>query len=466
MMTEFWYLIQSTQRELLFFSAIWFLIGAVDELLVDIFWVTHRFRRWHRRYRMIAPLKANELAAPAKPGLIVLFIPAWREAQVVEQMLRRCIAAWTGGHTRYRIYIGCYPNDSASIEAARRGISGNAHCRIVLCREEGPTTKADCLNRLWRALITDELAGGFKAKAVVLHDAEDYVHTDELRIFDLLIEKASAVQLPVIPMEVEGSAWISGHYCDEFAEAHGKTLVVREAAGAALPLAGVGCAIERNHLGRIALIKGGVPFDRNSLTEDYELGLGIMNRGERTVFARINDASGVLVGTRACFPDTLSTAVRQKTRWMIGIALAGWDRLGWQGGVAEFWMRMRDRKAIFSAIVLAAAYLCIVITALLLLGDSAGLYEPKPPDLLVLHLLFANAIILVWRIMVRAYFVARVQGRRAALLSIPRTLIANIISILAARRAVIGYTRHLFGQKLLWDKTTHTHFPTLGLKKN
>ncbi|MGJ3628815.1 hypothetical protein AB5I41_21435 [Sphingomonas sp. MMS24-JH45] len=33
--------------------------------------------------------------------------------------------------------------------------------------------------------------------------------------------------------------------------------------------------------------------------------------------------------------------MRQKARWMIGIALAGWDRTGWGGDrrVAEMWMR-------------------------------------------------------------------------------------------------------------------------------
>ena len=67
----------------------------------------------------------------------------------------------------------------------------------------------------------------------------------ELRIFDGLIERAAVIQLPVLPLPDPHSRWISGHYCDEFAEAHIKELVVREAVGAAIPLAGVGCAIAR-----------------------------------------------------------------------------------------------------------------------------------------------------------------------------------------------------------------------------
>jgi adsorption protein B len=458
-MVQFWELVQSIRDELLFFSAVWFLVGAADEMLVDILWLLHRLRRWLRRYRIVPPQRTGDLAAPARPGLIAIFIAAWSEAAVIGQMLDRCHAAWGGGKTRYRIYIGCYPNDGATIDAVRR--TADPACRIILCDKAGPTTKADCLNRLWRALVADELAGGFKAKAIVLHDAEDYVHADELRVFDLLIEKATALQLPVIPMQVAGSAWISGHYCDEFAEAHGKTLVVREAIGAALPLAGVGCAIERNQLGRIALERQGSPFDEQSLTEDYELGLNFAGEGQRTIFARIYDADDRLVGTRACFPDTLTASVRQKARWMIGIALAGWDRLGWRGGLAEFWMRLRDRKAVFAAIVLAAAYVCVLLTALLMLVDLADLFNPAAIDPVLVKLLAANALMLLWRITVRAYFVRQVEGWRQALLSIPRTLIANIISIIAARRAVTGYTGHLLGKALNWDKTSHSHFPTV-----
>jgi adsorption protein B len=461
-MIDFWNIIQSIQHELLLFSAIWFLIGAADESLVDIIWAMHKARRWFSHYRHKPQLRSGELGAPARSGMIAIFIPAWNEAQVIGAMLRRCTAAWQGSNTAYRIYVGCYPNDAASIAAIRSGAAGNPNCRLVLCTSDGPTTKADCLNRLWRALVADELGAGFKAKAIVLHDAEDYVHTDELRVFDLLVEKANAVQLPVIPIQVPGSAWISGHYCDEFAEAHGKTLVVREAIGAALPLAGVGCAIERNHLGRIAIANGGAPFDQRSLTEDYELGLGVAGNGQRTIFARILDADGQLVGTRACFPSTLSASVRQKTRWMIGIALAGWDRLGWRGGMAEFWMRLRDRKAVFASVVLTCAYICIVLTGLVTLADLSGLVDARMPSPLVIQLLALNAFMLVWRLLVRAAFVAQAQGMQAALLSIPRTLIANIISILAARRAVSGYAGHLLGRALQWDKTTHSHFPSLG----
>ena len=46
---------------------------------------------------------------------------------------------------------------------------------------------------------------------------------------------------------------------------------------------------------------------------------------------------------------------------MTGIALAGWDRLGWRGGLAERWMRLRDRQSLLAALILCAAYLALLL---------------------------------------------------------------------------------------------------------
>jgi bacteriophage N4 adsorption protein B len=375
--------------------------------------------------------------------------------------LAQCSLNWRHSECEHHIYVGCYPNDEAGIAKVLEAKAYNQNLRLVSVGHAGPTTKADCLNSLWQRLNADELANGYKAKAVVLHDAEDSVHPDELRVFDRLIEKAGAVQLPVIPIRTAGSHWVSGHYCDEFAEAHGKLMVVREAIGAALPLAGVACAVERNLLGRIALDNGGNPFDDRSLTEDYELGLRIGAAGGRTIMARIVDEHGDLVGTRACFPDTLNAAVRQKTRWLTGIALAGWDRMGWQGSIANRWMLLHDRRSIFAALVLVAAYICIGLTAILSLFYTAGYYHPVSFSKALATLLSVNAFFLVWRLLVRGAFVWSIYGPKEALLSIPRSLIANIIAIMAARKAFWDYLKHCFGTPLTWDKTEHHAVPAI-----
>jgi bacteriophage N4 adsorption protein B len=458
-MTELFAIIELVQRELLLFSAIWLLIGAVDDLCVDVIWIGRRIYRRQAYYRLQPPLRTHELPESQEKGLLAVFIPAWGESTVIGAMLAQCMHAWANSKGIHRIYVGCYPNDNASVREVIQAARRNRNIRLVLVAGHGPSTKADCLNRLWTALLADEIAGGYKAKAVILHDAEDAVHPDELDIFDRLVSKGGAVQLPVIPVRTPGSRWISGHYCDEFAEAHAKTMVVREALGAPLPLAGVACAIERNLLGRIAIQAEGKPFDAGSLTEDYELGLRLGAAGGRTIMARLIDRQGQLAGTRACFPDTLSASVRQKTRWLTGIALAGWDRLGWRGNIAQKWMLVHDRRSIFAAIVLFAAYICIALTAALLLLEAARLHMPRPLSPLLVSLLFANACFLIWRLGVRAAFVGALYGPKEALLSVPRSIIANIIAIMAARRATTAYLRHCFGAPLSWDKTAHHTVP-------
>jgi adsorption protein B len=447
------------QHELFLFSTVFLLIGALDEFCVDAIWAGRRLYRRYYFYRNAPPLIARQLPLPKNYGLLAVFVPAWGEAAVIGTMLQNCTRSWADRDCRYRIYVGCYPNDPQTAEIVIDAARSNNNIQLVLVDHNGPTTKADCLNRLWSALLADEIAGGYKAKAIILHDAEDAVHPDELHVFNCLVSKGGAVQLPVIPIRTKHSRWISGHYCDEFAEAHGKNLVVREALGAPLPLAGVGCAIERNLMGRLAHINGGKPFDPNSLTEDYELGIRIGAAGGRTIMARILNEHGQLIGTRACFPDMLSTSVRQKTRWLTGIALAGWDRIGWQGNIAQKWMLLQDRKSIFSAIVLIAAYLGIILTAILAIAQMYGVHRASALPPLLGWLFGLNFVFLLWRLGVRAGFVGALYGPNEALLSVPRSFVSNIISVMAARRACIFYVRHCFGAPLHWDKTAHHNMP-------
>src|SRR3546814_4227899 len=98
-------------------------------------------------------------------------------------------------HPNYRLYVGTYPNDRATIDAVIEVARRDARVRLVIGPHPGPTTKADCLNALWRALLRDEAAEGTRAKAVVLHDAEDVVHAGELAIFDRLIDRHWVVPL-------------------------------------------------------------------------------------------------------------------------------------------------------------------------------------------------------------------------------------------------------------------------------
>ncbi|MCA1654675.1 MAG: glycosyl transferase family protein [Sphingomonadales bacterium] len=444
-------------EELALFAGTGFLLFALDDLAVDLVYVVRRMWRGATIYSRFPRAFATTLAAPGPSGWLAVFIPAWDESAVIAPMLRATLARF--GEGRYRLLVGHYRNDPATAAAIRS--VGDPRVLAVEVDRDGPTTKADCLNHLYRALQAEEAAHG-RARAIVLHDAEDVVHPAELTIFDRLIHRAAAIQLPVVPLPDPHSKWIAGHYGDEFAESHGKELVVREAVGAAIPLAGVGCAIERGALERLAEANGGLPFAPDSMTEDYEIGLRLGAMGLRTMFVRIPAVPGdrAAVSSRGHFPATLDAAVRQKARWIGGIALSGWDRLGWSGGVGERWMRLRDRRGPLAAVLMVAGYAAVLLWAQL--GFAAALGAPVPvavgPKLALL--LKVNALLLAWRILVRALFTAAAYGVWQGLLSIPRMLVANLIAILAVRRAL---ALHDAGGLRQWDKTSHIFPKELGV---
>jgi len=236
-------------------------------------------------------------------------------------------------------------------------------------------------------------------------------------------------------------------------------MVVRDALGANVPLAGVGCALSRGTLARLAERRHAGPFAAECLTEDYELGVGIGAIGGRSRFLRVRAADGRLVATRAYFPARIDQAVRQKTRWVHGIAFQGWDRLGWGAHPGDFWMRMRDRRGPLTALVLAVAYLLLILFGVSWLLRLAGVGEPlvlSPP---MEWILVANLASLLWRTVLRFGFTAREYGWVEGMRAILRIPVANVIAIMAGRRALGAYVGSLRGRPLRWDKTEHHAHP-------
>lgn len=453
---EFAHVWYSLYYEILLASLIGFLIGGLDDVAVDLIWLIRAGWRRIWVYTKTERVFVTTLGAPQCPGDIAVFIAAWDEASVISPMLKNLLAQF--GNARFHLFLGCYPNDPKTVEAAETLKS--SRITIVVNPKPGPTTKADCLNCVWRALESHETHFRMRFKSILLHDAEDFVHACEPKVFDKLIERFDLVQIPVLPLPDQTSRWIAGHYCDEFAESHAKSLVVREAVGAAVPSAGVGCAISRVAIEAIAISRGGTPFDDDSLTEDYELGLRIKQMGGRTILVRIREyQNGPLVCVRAHFPATLDAAVRQKTRWIIGIAFAGWDRLGWSSTIFENWMRFRDRRAPLAAIIISIGYLALVMTAINMgLTFIFGFEAPTLPTLTTI-LLETNLIMFLWRIAFRFGFVTHEYGLQEGLRSVPRMIVGNIIAIIAARRAIIQYAKIKTFKDLKWDKTQHK-FPS------
>lgn len=447
---------EAARLELILFAAFWFVIGAIGELAIDAAWF------WLLATGKARSMRLTERTEPVLSAPIALFVPAWQESSVIGAMLRYTLAAWP--HGDLTVFAGCYVNDPATRLAMEAVGGADPRLRIVVNEVPGPTTKGQCLNRLYRAMCKEEAHSGVRFRAVLLHDAEDMVHPDALTLIDQALDDADFVQIPVRPEMQMASPWVGNHYADEFTEAHAREMVVRDRIGAGLPAAGVGCAFAREALEQVAARRGeglgGDPFETHAMTEDYELGMligrkGSLPGGKGGRFLRVRAADGSLVATRAYFPARFRAAVRQKSRWVHGIAFDGWDQLGWSLHPAELWMRMRDRRGPLVAIVLAASYLLVALTALLWLADAMGLYPAGKLPTLVYWVLIATTMAFAWRVMMRCVLVGREYGWLDGFAAVLRIPVANFIAIMAARRALMRYAATLFGQPARWEKTEH-----------
>lgn len=446
------------EYELLLFAGFFFLLGAIDEFAMDAIWLWLRATGRAKTLTVSrASLRHRQLSAP-----VAVLIPAWQEARVIGPTLAHARTVWPQADVLF--YIGLYRNDPASLQAAMQGADCDPRVRLVVHDRDGPTTKADCLNCLYRAMAQDEVRRGRMVHTVLLHDAEDIVDSAAIALIDRAMQDCEFVQLPVLPMQHPSSPWVGSHYCEEFAESHGKAMVVRDALATGIPAAGVGCGFRRSMLADLARANGTAagPFSNLSLTEDYELGLKVAASGGRSRFLRVRGDDGQLIATRAYFPAQLAQSVRQKSRWVHGIAFQGWDRLGWSTSLAGNWMRLRDRRGPMSALVMLAGYTLFVLAVGLTALDLAGYDRPWEPTPMMLTLLGINMAAFLWRVGMRFGFTTREYGAMEGLRAVLRIPLTNVIAIMAGRRALFAYARTLHGGEAQWDKTSRDDHPAIS----
>ena len=141
-------LLTRVASELALFSAVGFLLFAINDLLVDAIYFVRRFWRSATVYRRYPRAFGKTLAERGgEQRLIAIFVPAWDESTVIAPMLRATIARLD--YSNYRIFVGHYRNDPAT--AAAIASIDDPRIEPVLVHSDGPTTKADCLNHLYDA---------------------------------------------------------------------------------------------------------------------------------------------------------------------------------------------------------------------------------------------------------------------------------------------------------------------------
>ena len=457
--------LDAAMRGLGYLAAGGILANQLDELFID---GNYFLRGLYRRTQRVIPrtelLEARQLR-------VAVLVPAWREAEVIEQMLEHNLATLDYDRDRYDIFCGTYRNDpdtQARVDAVARR-ADNIHKVVV--PHDGPTSKADCLNWVYQGIVLEEQRRGVRFDILLMHDAEDVIHPLSLRLYSRLIPGYDFVQTPVFSLELEARALVAGTYIDEFAEHHQKDMRVRQAIGGLVPSAGVGSAFARDAFEEIAVSHDQRPFNTESLTEDYEIGLKFRLAGKKVCFA-LRTVEAALPGgpgeeyiaTREYFPGGFQASVRQRSRWILGITLQTWEQIGWKGTAPVRYCLFRDRKALFTTALVFAAYLLIVTLAVRAgisrLTATPWSFEALSPAGSPLRVILrVNLLMLAWRVGMKAWLVSRLYGTAQGLLSVPRMVLGNVISLAAVARAVSQYVGHRrTGAPLRWLKTAHV-FP-------
>lgn len=461
--------------------AILIMLSSLDDLFIDGYYWTREVVRalTIKRAASYTPLSQQALREhPEKP--IAIMVPAWMESNVIAMMLDTMVGALE--YRNYRIFVGTYPNDRATIEEVERMKRRFKQLQRVEVPHDGPTCKADCLNWVVQAIFLYEKQHDMEFAGVVLHDCEDVIHPLELHLFNYLVHRKELVQIPVMSLERNWFELVAGTYMDEFAEWHSKDLPVRESLSGMVPSAGVGTCFSRKALLALCEETNNQPFNTDSLTEDYDIGLRLTRRGMKSIFVRFpvqyrvvrkhwltsHDTQATItmpMCVREFFPDTFRAAYRQKARWTLGIALQSWVQLGWPGSFATKYLLFRDRKSIVTSLVSILAYFVLLNFLGFFIAAEMGYGQERFPPLFsnspfMSFVLFFNFIALSLRVVQRVYFVGLVYGWQQGLLALPRMVVANAVNFMAAARAwKLFISSLLFGTRVTWDKTTHA-FPT------
>jgi adsorption protein B len=457
-------------------------VSSLDDLFIDIwYWLRRGYRALTlKRSDRYSKLTVEQLYDRQEQPMAIM-VPAWHESDVIAAMIGNMVEVLD--YQNYTVFVGTYVNDPATIEEVEKMTRRYPQVRRVEVPHPGPTSKADCLNFIVSDIFAAEGDMGREFAGVVLHDSEDVLHPMELKFFNYLLPRKDMIQLPVASLEREWYELIAGTYMDEFAESHAKEMVVRESVSGMVPSAGVGTCFSRKALGALVGHTRNKPFNTDSLTEDYDVGMRLAQIGMQSIFGvfpvtyQVRRSSWWKKGDRELlmnmplcvreyFPDDFRAAYRQKARWVLGIGLQSWEQIHWRGrSLAARYLLLHDRKGVVTSFISIMAYVLVLQFIIFHVGLATGWWDAYYPSLF--HegsawrkLIYINAFFLVLRAAHRMYFTTVLYGWEHGLMSLPRMVVGNFINCLAVARAWKMYLAYLFrGKALAWDKTMH-EFPS------
>lgn len=428
--------------------AILLLLSGLDDLVPTLLVLWSRMRRKG---------SSRQIPKPEEERRIAIFVPCWREAAVIEKMVRRNLSAIR--YDNFDVFLGVYPNDEPTLAAARRLSADLRRVHTAECPHAGPTSKADCLNWIYQRMLLFEEKRQAPFDTIVVHDAEDLIHPDALALINRERQVYDMIQVPVLALPTPVHNLTHGVYCDDFAEYQTIDMRARQISRTFLPSNGVGTAYSHDVLDRLAETNANRLFEPGSLTEDYESGVRIHALGYSQRFCPLA-AAGDFTATREYFPRQFGKAVRQRTRWVMGIALQSWERNGWRGRpLTKYWF-WRDRKALLTNPLGAFANVLFIAGVLTWLWAwRVDLPWPMRVDSpLAISLTAATLLLQCLRLAIRMECVRRIYGNSFALFVPLRSLLENVMNGVATLCALVTYTHaRLRRRPLIWLKTEHAY---------
>jgi adsorption protein B len=425
--------------------------AGVEDFSLDLvsFW-----RRLKPQRIKLSELK-RWLKTPEKK--IAILVPAWQEGEIISQMLLGNVSRIH--YENYLFFVGCYPNDLGTIQAVKKVSKFNPKIIPVINTKNGPTSKGQMLNVILEKIQREQ--SKYNIDAFLLQDSEDVMDPWSLKLVNFKLETYDYIQIPVFSLSVKPFDLVAGTYMDEFAEAHTKDLLIRESFGAAIPSAGVGSAFSKK-LATEMLKQHGWVFYENSVTEDYELGIRAHALGFKGTFACYYFDQGRkkrkhYIATREYFPKKFFRAIRQKTRWTVGIAIQGWKHLGWLGTASNRYYLYRDRRGLATNILSLMGYPVLVVVGM---ARFAHLW-PEEDFLgawgkILIIMLSLNTFLMLNRLWQRGRSVRGVYGWRAVWLLPLRWPVSVIVNSFACLNALIQVLIVKIRKgSFQWAKTEH-----------